>query len=174
MHIDPAEIKITDARSIRARLWGRPDPLADAPVPKDVYAPTRQMTEAARERLLLQQRRAKASAEYLARVDAWLASAPKSTTAKTIIMEIAAKHGITPSELMGPSRKVAFVVARKEAAYEMRVQMPWMSLQQIGARLGGRDYTTILYSIRSHAEANGLPIPEADYDKHRKAKAARA
>lgn len=64
---------------------------------------------------------------------------------------VAKAHGITFNELTSNRRNRHLVYARQQAAYEIKVHTK-LTLPQIGKLLGGRDHSTILYSIRAHAE----------------------
>lgn len=78
------------------------------------------------------------------------------TDAQRIMKEVCAKHRITRAELIGRQRSAPIAAARHEAAYRMKKETI-LSLPQIGRRLGGRDHTTALNSIRRYQEmmANG-------------------
>jgi chromosomal replication initiation ATPase DnaA len=71
-----------------------------------------------------------------------------------IIREVAAIHGVTAGEIIGPSHLRAIVWPRFEAAYRIRElrmadgRPP--SYPRIGRWLGGRDHTTIIAGIRRH------------------------
>jgi hypothetical protein len=71
------------------------------------------------------------------------------TAWKTIIREVAAKHGVEIREMLSQRRGRPVVAARHEAVYRMRYETT-MSLPQIGRRMGGRDHSTVLHGIRSH------------------------
>ena len=65
-----------------------------------------------------------------------------------IIYRVAQKHGVGVGDIRGPSRKPNLVLARQEAAYEIRMKRG-LSLPQIGVMLG-RDHTTVLHGIKRH------------------------
>lgn len=67
----------------------------------------------------------------------------------TIAAEIAAMHGVTVADQIGPSRIATIARARHHAMWRM-YQEPHLSLTMIGRYLGGRDHTTVLYGIRRH------------------------
>jgi hypothetical protein len=84
-------------------------------------------------------------------------------TAREIIDEVVARHGIERAELAGASRRAPVTAARREASWRIRhevlVNGRQISLPEIARHLGGRDHTTVLYNIRRYeAErlANGL------------------
>jgi hypothetical protein len=88
-----------------------------------------------------------------ARVRDWLFVASRKfseTPSPQIIREVCAKHSVTPAELIGKQRFPNIVRARQEAAYRMSKETT-LSLPQIGRKLGNKDHTTIIYSIRCHA-----------------------
>ena len=68
-----------------------------------------------------------------------------SAEARPIIQKAAERYRVNPRDLVGQSRERRFVVARREAAMELRLRS-W-SLQQIGKVLGGRDHTTIKHML---------------------------
>lgn len=68
---------------------------------------------------------------------------------KHILYETALKHRLRITEVISQQRSRPIVLARNEAAYRMKTETT-MSLPAIGKRLGGRDHTTILHSIRRH------------------------
>lgn len=68
---------------------------------------------------------------------------------RDIVEQVCAKHGVTPAELTGARRAVHISAARQEAVYRMSRETN-LSLPQIGKRMGGRDHTTIIHSIRRH------------------------
>lgn len=73
---------------------------------------------------------------------------------KGLLLEIAEKHGVHPSELTGPSRVRYITRARHEfmwAAY----QTGRFSDPQIGAFLGGRDPSTVHHGRKTHAAKVG-------------------
>jgi hypothetical protein len=76
---------------------------------------------------------------------------PMQTPGNVIIQSIAMKHGVTVKDIKSQSRKHEHVVARQEAAYELRKQRNF-SLTKIGQMLGNRDHTTILHALRKHEE----------------------
>lgn len=65
-----------------------------------------------------------------------------------IIYRVAQKHGVGVGDIRGTSRKPNLVLARQEAAYEIRMKRG-LSLPQIGVMLG-RDHTTVLHGIKRH------------------------
>ena len=75
--------------------------------------------------------------------------APEPGYWREIVEQVCAKHGITPAELTGARRAVHISAARQEAVYRMSRETN-LSLPQIGKRIGGRDHTTIIHSIRRH------------------------
>lgn len=74
-----------------------------------------------------------------------------NTPGVVIIQSIAMKHGVTVENIKSNSRIHKHVLARQEAAYELRINRNF-SLTKIGQMLGNRDHTTILYSIRKHKQ----------------------
>jgi chromosomal replication initiator protein len=70
----------------------------------------------------------------------------KECTPEAVIETVADFYSLSPEELKGPSRNHKLVKPRKIAMYLIR-QETNASLPQIGAALGGRDHTTVLYGI---------------------------
>lgn len=66
-----------------------------------------------------------------------------------LIGAVAHVHGLTASDLTGPSRQAHVVLPRQECYWRMREQFRF-SLPEIGQRLGGRDHTTVLHGIRKY------------------------
>lgn len=71
-----------------------------------------------------------------------------------VIEEVARRHGFTRQDLEGPSRKQPLAAIRQEAMWELR-QRTRLSLPHIGAFLGNRDHTTVLWGIRQHERRLG-------------------
>jgi len=67
-------------------------------------------------------------------------------TPRDLIAHVARAFDLTPSDLTGRSRMRHIVPARQAAAWVIRKASP-LSLEEIGRLLGGRDHTTIGYSI---------------------------
>lgn len=67
---------------------------------------------------------------------------------KDIIRLVAAEHGFTYDEVIGPRRQRELVAARFEAIHRVKSMRPDMSLPQLGRAFGGRDHTSILNAIR--------------------------
>lgn len=74
---------------------------------------------------------------------------------RVILSEVARKHKLTVTQIVGQQRSHPIVLARHEAMYRMAHETR-MSLPQIGQRLGGRDHSTCFHGIRMHAERNGI------------------
>ncbi len=64
-----------------------------------------------------------------------------------LLEETAQLFGLTRADLIGTSRRRHVVEARQAAAWVLRHAYPALSLEAIGEVLGGRDHTTIIYSI---------------------------
>ena len=74
-----------------------------------------------------------------------------------IMKEVADIYGITVGELKGFSRKAKYVVPRQHASYLLRTRLN-RSYSQIGAIMGGRDHTTIVYSVQKYIKKNKLDL----------------
>lgn len=69
----------------------------------------------------------------------------------SILATAAHLFGVTPADIPGPSRVAHIAEVRHALAWVLRVELGW-TLDAIGGLLGGRDHTTIMYSIaRAHA-----------------------
>lgn len=84
-------------------------------------------------------------------------------TARQICKLVANAHDITLNELMSDRRSHHLVVARAHAMYLIQ-QHTHLSIPQIGARVGGRDHTTVLHNIRAHLRrvADGKAFPKIE------------
>jgi chromosomal replication initiator protein len=78
----------------------------------------------------------------------------------TVITEAAALFGVDARALTNRSRLRHIVEARQAAAYALRARYPSISLSTIGALLGGRDHTTIIYALRA---AERRAVHQLDY-----------
>lgn len=96
----------------------------------------------------------------------WRPSLPPR--AKQAVMAVAAKHGVSFDALVTPSIKRGHPTlwpARQEAYYEVRAIKgpdgePAFSLPLIGTWFGGRDHSTIMWGLRTHAaRVAGEPLP---------------
>ena len=87
-----------------------------------------------------------------------------SSTMRSIVYDVAKRHGITPEDIVGHDRSHRFTHPRQEAMWLMREvrlsdgRQRW-SLPRIAAHLGNRDHTTVLHGVRAHQKrleaANG-------------------
>ena len=77
---------------------------------------------------------------------------PTPITVEKIITEVSGVYGVSPDDLRSNKRASQVSIARKVAIYIIRAitQMP---LAAIGEEFGGRDHSTIVYSITSITEA---------------------
>lgn len=64
---------------------------------------------------------------------------------RAIILEVAARHGVDPDDLHGPSRLRRICRARWEAMRLLRAR--GLSSPMIG-RMFNRDHTSVLYALR--------------------------
>ncbi len=76
---------------------------------------------------------------------------PVPITVEKIIVEVADVYGVTPEDIRSSKRSSQISTARKVAIYVVR-EITQMPLQAIGTEFGGRDHSTIVYSI-SNVEA---------------------
>lgn len=70
-------------------------------------------------------------------------------TMREIIKQVAAKHGVTVTDIISERRPKPVVIARHEAMWRCK-QETTNSLPAIGRAFGGRDHTTALAAIRKH------------------------
>lgn len=77
---------------------------------------------------------------------------PSPSAWRVIVSEVCQKHGVSYLELCSHRRNHQLVNARHEAAYRLHTETT-MSTPQIGKKLGGRDHTTILNSLRKFRQA---------------------
>lgn len=83
-----------------------------------------------------------------------------------LINEIARKHCVPVSGIIGKDRTSDAVTARNEVLYEVRRKNPRLSFPKIGLWFG-RDHTAVMFAIASHARRNNLPkLTEFDLDRH--------
>ena len=71
---------------------------------------------------------------------------PVPITVEKIIAEVADVYGVTPEDIRSTKRSSQISTARKVAVYVVR-EITQMPLQAIGTEFGGRDHSTIVYSI---------------------------
>lgn len=71
------------------------------------------------------------------------------TRTESIFREVCAKYGISRDALVGRLRQRNICAARHEAAFRMIVEAG-LTYPAAGRRLGGRDHTTILHSVKTH------------------------
>lgn len=64
----------------------------------------------------------------------------------SIVDQVAAGHGLTRAQILGPDRKRPLVIARHEAMRAVAAAYPSMSSPCIG-RLFNRDHSTVLYAL---------------------------
>jgi len=66
---------------------------------------------------------------------------------RRVAAEIGRCFGVTPSQMLGPSRSHFIVRPRQYAMYLAKVALK-KPLAEIGRKLGGRDHTTVLYAVK--------------------------
>lgn len=75
-------------------------------------------------------------------------------TGQNILEAVAAYFEVTAEQLRSPSRSRNLSRARQVAVYLLRERLGW-PLERIGAELGGRDHSTILYAYKRMAQSQG-------------------
>lgn len=73
---------------------------------------------------------------------------PVPVTIEKILSEVGRTYNITPEVLRGNSRRSSISNARKVSMYVIR-EITGMSMEDIGGEFGGRDHSTVVYSINS-------------------------
>jgi chromosomal replication initiation ATPase DnaA len=81
----------------------------------------------------------------------WPIHIPRKPHWREIVKSVADRHGVSISEIIGPDKRLRFVLARHEAMFHLRRDGS-RSLPAIGRLLGGRDHSTVLNGVRRHAE----------------------
>ena len=71
---------------------------------------------------------------------------PVPVTVEKILSEAARTYNTTPEALRGPTRRSNVSNARKVSMYVVR-EITGMSMEDIGREFGGRDHSTVVYSI---------------------------
>lgn len=77
---------------------------------------------------------------------------PTPITVEKIISEVSNVYGVSPEDLRSNKRSAQISIARKVAIYVVR-EITQMPLATIGSEFGGRDHSTIVYSVTSVTEA---------------------
>lgn len=73
---------------------------------------------------------------------------PIPITVEKIINEVSTVYGVSPDDLRSNKRSQQISIARKVAIYVVR-EITDMPLASIGTEFGGRDHSTIVYSVNS-------------------------
>ncbi|MBQ8435351.1 MAG: chromosomal replication initiator protein DnaA [Oscillospiraceae bacterium] len=73
---------------------------------------------------------------------------PLPITVEKIIAEVANVYGVTPEDIRSNKRNSQISTARKVAIYVVR-EITQMPLASIGTEFGGRDHSTIVYSVNN-------------------------
>lgn len=76
---------------------------------------------------------------------------PIPITVEKIISEVSTVYGVSPDDLRSNKRSSQISTARKVAIYVVR-EITQMPLASIGTEFGGRDHSTIVYSVNSVTE----------------------
>ena len=90
---------------------------------------------------------------------------PVPVTVSRIITEVARTYNISADEIRGRKRTANVSAARRTAMYVVR-EITGMSMEDIGREFGGRDHSTIVYSLNEAAKSieNGTRIRETVED----------
>ena len=92
--------------------------------------------------------RQRKSRERLAKVIAEEVSRGKFSFS-AIIAVVAQAHGVSVADIKGPSRKQRIVNARMHVIATLKKCRPDASSPEIGRRVGGRDHSTVLHSVKA-------------------------
>jgi hypothetical protein len=82
---------------------------------------------------------------------------------RSILKDVAAKHGVTPETILSRNKKQWIANIRHEFYYRA-VSDTVKSFSEIGRFCGGRDHTTVLYGVSHHCAKNNLPHPRNALD----------
>ncbi|MCR4862926.1 MAG: chromosomal replication initiator protein DnaA [Ruminococcus sp.] len=77
---------------------------------------------------------------------------PIPITVEKIISEVSTVYGVSPEDIRSNKRSAQISIARKVAIFVVR-EITQMPLASIGTEFGGRDHSTIVYSVTSVSEA---------------------
>lgn len=77
-----------------------------------------------------------------------------SLTGQQVLEAVARVFAVNIEQLRSPSRSRHLSLARQVAVYVLREQLGW-PLDRIGAELGGRDHSTILYAYKRIGQSQG-------------------
>ena len=120
------------------------------------------MAEAHRERILQEVERTRLNAIQKAIDGNWSGDEPATNgddkSLREIITETATWHGFNYGDLIGKRRFTPVVWARQEAMWRCVAETSH-TLPEIGRAFGGKDHTTVICGVRSHARRNDLPLP---------------
>lgn len=73
---------------------------------------------------------------------------PVPVTIEKIIGEVGRTYNVSPAEIRGMRRTANISSARQTAIYVVR-EITGMSMEDIGKEFGGRDHSTIVYSLKA-------------------------
>ena len=73
---------------------------------------------------------------------------PRRARMVAVLGQVAAKHGVTPADIRGPSCVREIARARQEAMHELYA-LGWLSTPQVG-RFLNRDHSTVVYGLKAH------------------------
>ena len=72
---------------------------------------------------------------------------PVPITVEKIISEVARTYSVSAADIRSAKRNSAVAAARRTAIYVIR-EITGMSMEDIGKEVGGRDHSTIVYSLK--------------------------
>ena len=71
-------------------------------------------------------------------------------------LEYANRKNIRASDFLGPTRVSYVTKPRQDCMADMKRRFPQMSFRSIGKIFGGRDHSTVMYSVRKSNARAGL------------------
>lgn len=167
LQIRESEIKITDVKEIRSRLWAgqlRPGENGRLVENSDICPILRgnsnNRTKDKWDRCIIRGR-IKRNLEMYDIAEEYRLSfssferVPKRTIAQ-IVRSIARARDVSDEDILGPSQCLGISRIRREAYYKIAVERPELSWTVIASKLGGREYSTVLQGALSYAKENGL------------------
>lgn len=133
-------------REVQARTWApRPAPAvrSKSATPAETPVQPAPLVEAAPEPAMPEPIRL-APGAVLGDLRNW---GPRRKPALRIIAQVAACHGFTVEDILGPSRKAPIIIARQDAMIEVFLHRLDLTLPMIG-RIFHRDHSTVVHAVK--------------------------
>lgn len=93
---------------------------------------------------------------------------PPKPHMRDIIRDFAVRNSTTYADLIGPDTTRDLVRIRHAAMYEVHIKRPDRSYSEVGREFGGRDHTSIMSGIGSHALRNDIDHPLREFALRKK------